>query len=446
MAFRYWSRCTRAWVLVPLLALLPGASALADDLLQRAEARLQQGDAAAAFALLDAQETARAGDPVFDAAMGRAAFVAGQYTRAVMAWERVVATQPDNLAAQVELARALYAVGDKRGVQALSEQARARGVPVDAALSIDQFLVSYDRPEHGGRSTIKGHIELGAGHDSNVNAAPDAAASGVALPGVPAWSLTPEGSARSGDFLQAQASLRGRYVLDPRWSVVGYGIATSRHHGSAAARPYDHATVDASLGIAWRAERHELIASAQGSYYALDGSRLRTIGGILGEWIYRLDGFRQWGTFVQVLDVDYPSQPLRDMRRTVVGTAYSHVARNGAIGYAGAYGGREAPSSAGAEALGHRLWGLRAGGQVPLAPQWAAFASVDWEYRRYGAADPFFGVVRRDRQTTGTIGLSWVPAPMWRVTPQWAITRNASTLPITDYDRRVLSVTVRREF
>jgi hypothetical protein len=44
------------------------------------------------------------------------------------------------------------------------------------------------------------------------------------------------------------------------------------------------------------------------------------------------------------------------------------------------------------------------------------------------------------------MGLSWLPAPGWRITPQWVWTRNASTLPITDYDRRTLSVTVRREF
>jgi hypothetical protein len=71
---------------------------------------------------------------------------------------------------------------------------------------------------------------------------------------------------------------------------------------------------------------------------------------------------------------------------------------------------------------------------------------LNHERRSYGGADPFFGVVRRDRQTQWALGLSWLPAPGWRVTPQWAQTRNASNVPITDYDRRVFSVTVRREF
>ncbi len=92
------------------------------------------------------------------------------------------------------------------------------------------------------------------------------------------------------------------------------------------------------------------------------------------------------------------------------------------------------------------MLGIRAGAHWPVAPRWAVFANVDWEHRRYGAQDPFFAVTRDDRQTQATLGLSWAPANGWRVTPQWTITRNTSTLPITTYDRRVFSVTVRKEF
>ena len=204
--------------------------------------------------------------------------------------------------------------------------------------------------------------------------------------------------------------------------------------------------LDGALGMAFRAERHEVIVSGQGSYYALDGTRLRTMGGVLGEWIYRIDGFRQWGSFLQVLEVRYPTQELRNVRRSVLGTSYSHLFRHGASVYAGVYGGREQPKASDADTLGHRLWGVRLGGQWPLAPQWTVFASADWEHRRYGGQDPFFAVTRTDRQAQVALGLNWTPAPGWRVTPQWQFTRNASTLPITDYERRVFSILLRREF
>ena len=52
----------------------------------------------------------------------------------------------------------------------------------------------------------------------------------------------------------------------------------------------------------------------------LDGERLRSMGGVQGEWIYRIDGFRQWGSFVQWLDVRYPNQSIRSVRRSIAGT------------------------------------------------------------------------------------------------------------------------------
>lgn len=441
-----WLRPVRRLALVPVLGLVAAAPVLADDtLVQQAQALVQRGDAMAAFQLLDAQEAQRAGDPAFDAAMGHAAFAAAQYSRAVLAWERVVATQPDNLAAQVELARALHAVGDRRGVQALAEQVRMRAIPVDAALSIDQFLVSYDRVGHEGLSTWKGHIDFTLARDSNVNVGPVPDAPALSPPGTPPWALAPGAAEQRATYAALLGNVRGRHVLDARWSLIGAATAEVRGH-SGSGKPYDCQQLDANAGVSYRIERHEWMLSAQGATYRQDGDTLRNIGGLLGEWIYRLDGFRQWDTFLQVQSLRYPAQGLRNARRTVGGTSYVHVMRNGSLFYAGLYAGQESPRASGVDNLGYDLAGLRGGVQWAISPQWAAFTHLNVEERRYGATDPFFGVTRRDRQTHWVLGVSWLPAPGWRITPQWALTHNDSTLPITDYNRRVFSVTLRREF
>ncbi len=445
MSVPTWSRRARCLAVVPFLVAAPGSFLHADEVLNKAQALMHQGDAQRAFELLDSEEASRAGDPAFDAAMGRAAHAAGQYSRAVLAWDRVVTAQPANAEAAWELGRALHAVGDKKGANAVSERVRAAGIPVDAALSIDQFLVSYDRMGHEGRSTWKGHLELTVGRDSNVNAGPDLNAPALSPPGTPAWALAPGADAQRASFAAVQGNLRGRQVLDARWSLIGAATAEMRGY-SDAGKPYDSAQLDASAGVAYRIERHEWMLSAQGGTYRLDGDTLRNIGGALGEWIYRIDGFRQWDTFLQVQELRYPTQSLRDSRRTVGGTSYVHVLRNGSLYYAGLYAGQDEPRAADVDQLGHRLAGVRAGLQWAVSADWAAFTHLHHERRRYGATDPFFGVTRRDRQTHWVVGLSWLPTPGWRITPQWAITRNTSTLPITDYDRRVFSVTVRREF
>lgn len=440
-----WPSGASRWFVAAGLAWGLCSYASAQSVVESATALVQQGRAEEAFRLLDPQEATRAGDPAFDAVMGAAAHAAGHYTRAVMARERLVLAQPGNLGAQVALGQSLNAVGDRSGVLALPAQAQAMLVPVDAGNALDPFLYSYDKPDAAGQSSLKGYAEVSVGRDSNANAGPVSGQLQSPVPGTPPWTLLPNAVETSGAFAAAQAGVRGRVVLDPRWSLVGTAVGSARHYGGQA-RAFGHTAWDATVGLAFRAERHELIASGQGSYYALDGSRLRTMGGVLGEWIYRLDGFRQIGSFVQVLDVHYPSQTLRDVRRSVVGTSYSHLFRGGASAYAGIYGGQEKPQTSGAEPLGHRLLGLRVGGQWPLAAQWTVFASADWERRSYGGEDPFFAVARGDRQTQWLVGLGWTPASGWRITPQWTLTRNASTLPITDYTRRVFSVTVRREF
>lgn len=446
-------RLARRLAMLPFLLGVPGAMLCASeavrgadgDVLGQAEALLAQRDAQRAFELLDPHEAASAGDPAFDTLMGRATFAAGQFSRAVLAWERVVAAQPDNAAAAWELGRALHAVGDRRGAEAVSERVRTAGVPVDAALSIDQFLVSHDRRGYDGLSTWKGYVELTLGRDSNVNAGPGPDAPALSPPGTPAWTLAPGAEAQRASYAQVLGNVRGRHVLDARWSLIGSATADLRGHAGAA-DTYDSAQLDATAGVAYRLERHEWMLSGQGATYRLDSSALRNIGGVLAQWLYRIDGFRHWDTFVQFQGLRYPGQPLRDARRTVAGASYVHMLRSGSLVYAGLYGGRESPRADALDQLRHDLSGVRAGLQWALGAQWAAFTHLQHERRSYGAADPFFGVVRRDRQTQWALGLSWLPAPGWRVTPQWAQTRNASTVPITDYDRRVFSVTVRREF
>src|SRR5689334_15154003 len=73
-----------------------------------------QGSAQDEFNRLSAQETDKAGDPDFDLAFAIAANEAGQFTRAIMALERLLALQPANERARTEMGRALYGVGDHK--------------------------------------------------------------------------------------------------------------------------------------------------------------------------------------------------------------------------------------------------------------------------------------------------------------------------------------------
>lgn len=424
---------------------LAAGHGLAAERLGHARALQPEGTEQDAWALLDAEEALRAGDPVFDQALAAAAEAAGLYTRALLAWERVLQVQPDNLLAQDAQARLLQSLGDAQGLQALPEAVRRRSMAVDAARSIDQHLYAYDRPGQAGRSSWHGSVDLGLGHDSNVNAGLDPSAPAWQMPGVPAWSVDPAAWKRSSGYVAWGLTLRGRYFLAPQWSVVGGGYLGARHYGSAA-QAWEPGEADGHLGMAWRSNRNEWIVTARGVHEARDGRQVRASTGLQGQWIHHIDGLRQWGVFVQSLEMRYPGQRLRDVRRTVAGLSHALVLRSGSTVYLGVHAGEESPRRAGVDDLGHRLLGARLGGQWMLHPRWAVFGSVDGERRRFGAVDPFFAVQRREVQWRLALGASWVPAPGWRVTPQVEWSSVDATVPIFSYQRRLVSLTVRREF
>lgn len=428
-----------------LLAAQVPAQAEADTVVRNALSMVDSGQPQQAFAALEPLETSRAGDPDFDTVFGIAANGTGNYTRAIFALERVLAVQPGNARARAELGRAMFAVGDTQGARTLLQQTKDQGIPVEAAGTIDQFLQAIDRVEESGRSSWKGFVEAGIGDDSNINSGPSNNIVAVPLFGGLPLTLNPAGVKTSAGFATLAAGISGRYVVDPRWSLIGNATTNWRGH-SGSNDQFDTAQTDINGGVSYRVERNDYSLVAQYSTYGVDGSRARDSAGLVGEWTYRFDGYRQVTSYLQYAKLTYPQQGVRDADRTVIGSTYAHLFPHGVLVYGGFYLGTEKESAANVPHLGHDLIGLRLGVQKPLSQSLALFAALGYEGREFGGRDPLFLVTRKDDQTNFNVGLSWSPAPLWRVTPQIAWTRSSSNIVINDYSKRAVSVVARREF
>ena len=92
------------------------------------------------------------------------------------------------------------------------------------------------------------------------------------------------------------------------------------------------------------------------------------------------------------------------------------------------------------------FFGARIGAQHEFRQNMTLFANLAYEHRNYGANDPFFLKTRNDNQWYAGLGMAWKPAKDWVVTPQYQYTRTDSNLPLNEYRREVVSVTVRRNF
>lgn len=428
-----------------VLTLLGGSAAwAADATLNQAGRLLADGKGGDAYALLESLEAERAGNVEYDLLLGLAALEAGQNTRAVFALERVLALEPNNLRARAEIARAYLALGETGNARQEFQNVKQRGIPADVDATIDRFLAAVERLEDEGRTQVRGYLEFGAGSDSNVNSG--AGRSDIAIPlfGGALFTLDANSRRKGDNFSQWGAGINFRSPLQPRLALTG-GLAFSQRLNQDA-KDFDNDNWDGNLGLTYSEGKNQYSAILQGSAFRLDGARFRDALGFTTQWQHTYDARNQVSLYLQYADLRYPGQSTRDADRWVLGGAYAHAFRAGAVVYAGGYVGTEREKAGGVPHLGHDLVGLRVGGQLELSPRWVGFINANLEQRRYGGNDPFFLNTREDLQSNLNIGANFAPSREWRITPQLSLTRNDSNTELNDYRREVLSVTARRDF
>ncbi len=433
-------------MLTVCLALFCGqASAEVDELVRQARVMLEKGQAKQAFELLEPQEAARAGDPDFDTTMGIAANDTEQFTRAVFALERVLSVQPENSRARAELGRALFAVGDNAGARKVLLETKKDNIPPEAAATIDKFLQAIDRSDEAAKSSIKTYVETSVGYDTNINSGPGNANVAVPAFGGLVFTLNNTNLSTKDAFATLGAGVSARRVLDdPRWSLIGNFSANGRLHGQN--KTFDATQVDGNAGASYRYDKHEFSAVVQAGSYYVNAAKARDQAGLVGEWTYRMNGEQQWSSYVQWGQLSYPGQAARNADRTVIGTSYAHGFRSGLLLFTGAYVGTEKTKDPAFPNLGHNLYGIRTGAQQMLSEEVSLFGGLSYENRKYGGQDTLFLVTRQDDQFNLNLGLNWVPARSWKVTPQLSLTSVKSNIPTSKFDRAVFAVTLRRDF
>lgn len=429
------------------LLLLAATAVWADAATDEARRLLAVRQAPAAFALLSPLEPQRAGDPEFDYLLGIAAIDAGQPTRAIFALERVLALQPDNALARAEIARAYLAVGETDTAKAEFNALRQRqgAVPQAAVADIERYLDAISQIEATRTLRLRAYVEAVLGHDSNINSATSSGQVAVPALGGLVVALNPAGVRRDDRYATLGAGLSLRAPVRPDLAFVASASAHRLSPGSEG--DFDTTTFDLSAGLAYTQGRDLWGLALQANRFRLDGGAFRNVTGLLAQWQHNLDASSQVTVFGQFGRLDYPSQSIRDANRFVLGAGYARAfGRDAPVGYASLYAGRENERAAGLPHLGHTLVGLRFGLNWRLAPAVTTFADASLERRRHGGPEPFFLTTRVDHQQSLSVGLHWVPAKDWRLTPQVALTHNGSNVALFRFNRAVASLALRREF
>ena len=117
-------------------------NALAADLnLEQAETLMREGKAAEAYALLQPFEFEQSGNIKFDYLLGIAALDSGKADKATLAFERVLALDPNFAGARIDMARAYFQLGDMTRAKTEFESVLTQNPPPAAKATIYKYLV-----------------------------------------------------------------------------------------------------------------------------------------------------------------------------------------------------------------------------------------------------------------------------------------------------------------
>ena len=417
--------------------------AFADALTDRAKQLLRDRQHKQAYDLLLPQEPNRAGDPEFDYLLGIAALDAGDPERAIFALERVLAMQPNNHVARAEIARAYMTVGEREAARREFETVRRQQIPEEARETVDRYLSAIAAADV---TQVRGYLEVGFGYDGNVNSA--TGQNQFAIPGIAGAALFDFSSAnrRSDHFLSFAGGMNFTRKVSPAFAIVGGASASAKSNIDEG--QFDTYNLDGTLGGRFSTGKEAFTLALQAQQFGVDFLRYRDATGVVAQWQHNYHERRQATVFAQATKLTYPTQPIRDADRGVIGIGYA-TAGTGDYApsiFTSVYGGQEREEADGVPHLGHDLAGIRIGGQVRMGLGWGIFANASHERRLYGGTDPAFLVRREDRQYEIAAGISYLMRASTTLVVQLQHTRNDSNIVINDFDRTVASLAVRMNF
>lgn len=449
----------RKFKLLPLLLAVgfaAGAVHAADEPLAQARALMQGGKPGAAYELLEKLEFERAGDPDFDYALGIAALDSGKPDLATLAFERVLAVNPNSAGARLDMARAYFALGDFVRARKELSHLSALNPPPAAKAVIEKYLAEIDEREKDKRTTVSGYVEGFGGYDSNITSVVGDFTSAV-LSSYNLAGFQPTGSSllRSSGILGTGAGVDINHQLDERLSL--YAGADARHRGVLDANNYTSEQLDARAGLALTMEQdiYRVGVTLQNFSQRTDTpgiSANRNSVGLNGEWRHLVSQNDQLGVFGAATQQRFPDIPTNDIDSLVVGGSWLHLFAGDykPLLVASLYTGQDDAQRkliTGAD-NGKRYWGGRVVGQVSLAEDIDLFAGLGYLKRDDTSKNARSTLVAdgQDRISDLSLGLNWRPAKDWTLRPVVSHGENRSNVAISAYTRTEASVTVRYDF
>lgn len=436
--------------LMPILFLLALYTSVtsADQLTDEAQRLLNEGKAQAAYDLLIPQMEQRSGTVDYDLLLGIAAVDSGKPTQAVFALERVLAIDPNNQRARLELARAYFEAGENEASREEFNFVKSRESNADVTKTIEAYLTEIDTRISGKDSSVNFYVEATSGYDSNVNSATDN--STVAIPAFGNLVFTLDDVARelSSGFYQLDGGAGFTKGLASYENLGVFGNLHGDYRQTWHHHDFDTATVDGQLGLRYGVGEDAYTASVLVQSYAINDDINRKQAGINLQWLHPQSKSTQLSLFGQGLVQKYPGQETRDVNQFTLGAGLVHLidSKGAPVVYGGVFGGMDDERDKLYKDIGRNFIGVRAGGQYTLQEDLNLVGGISYQYSHYGDDDALFLKKRTDHFSYIHAGVEYTLLKQWVIKPDVQYLLNKSNLPINDFKRWQIMASVRYNF
>ena len=383
-------------------------------------------------------------------ALGEAAYAAGKYSHAALALERIVASQPENHRARLELARTYFSAKQLELARREFETVLAHNPPETVRMKIKDFLEAIRKQEK--KFWFSGRLDAGLYYDDNGNVGPDSEVINIAPIIVGGGTIS-------------SLTVSDQSVPVKSWGALLYGTVSSCYDigrkghwmlvcDGAAYRSWleKHATDEETFylsvgpGICWVGENCIVRIPARVSHITHGGESLVNSYGLTPSVSMSIGPERTWYYMLTALVESRDYTDLQDRNG-------SYYAAGGKIGrsfstyqcsiFGGAAAFYENTASDVYESTGAEVF---VGGEMLLPWTMAGYAQAKYRGASYAEKEVLAPEKRRDDQYQLTVGLRRALTRRSGVDLSYQYTRNASSFDLYEYSRNFASLSMSYSF
>lgn len=446
---RSWYRGVQAVAVVLAFASLSavplGAWSAPVDL-EQAQKLVQGGRAADAYALLAPHEDELAGNVRYDYLLGIAALDSGKADKATLAFERVLAVDPNFAGARLDMARAYFHLGDLTRAKTEFDTVLAQNPPPAARATINRYLEAIQKAEDAKKTAKSAYVEVTYGRDSNVNNSTSQSQISVPALGNLIFTLDPTNVKRADNYWLLGAGGDIAHEVGQGYAVFAGGDV--RYRANQSADRFDYTSGTVRTGMAWSNENNVVRGTLSSDRYYLDHRRSRTGTAVGADWRHTLDPANLLNAFSTYTRYRFDDATLavNDFDQYLLGVGGLRLFHDGRSALnASVFIGREDDKKGRADG-NKNIRGVRLGGQLNLHQRADLFVSLGAQRGSYDRENVAFQTTRADNQYDAVAGLIWRIDSAWSVRPQVLYIHNDSNIAIYAYKRTDVSITLRRDF